>query len=278
MLLDSLSQGIVHEVTKNKRPLDGDYPFYCLIETSGSNTEHDAEKLEKFLEDVMGKDIVADGVLAQDESQLKSLWRWREGIPECLGHWGGVYKYDVSIPLKDLYRLVDDTKARLENAGLIGDTDEFPVKGVVGYGHMGDCNLHLNVAVRRYDKEVERQLEPFVYEWIAKQNGSISAEHGLGLAKKKYIGYSRSDTMIGLMKQVKAMYDPVSTSTPGHIMRNLPNLGTEWHHEPVQVCMKPGKACALYSLAGVPRRRLGTSQYEASFDTVDQGQDPCFQC
>jgi FAD/FMN-containing dehydrogenase len=209
-LMDSHSQALVHQVTNNKRPLEGEHPFYCLIETSGSNSEHDNEKLEKFLEDVMETEIVLDGVVAQDKSQVKSLWGWREGIPECLGHWGGVYKYDLSIPISELYSLVDETRKKIKEAGLMGDDDKYPVVDVVGYGHMGDSNLHLNVAVRRYDKEVEKALEPFVYEWIAKRSGSISAEHGLGLAKKNYIGYSRSDTMIGLMKQIKNLYDPVS--------------------------------------------------------------------
>ena len=209
-LMDGRSQDLVHTVTKNKRPLEGQYPFYCLIETSGSNTEHDSEKLEAFLEHVMGEEIVADGVLAQDETQVKALWGWREGVPECLGHWGGVYKYDVSIPISELYSLVEETRERLKSAGLIGDTNDHPVVDVVGYGHMGDSNLHLNVATRRFDKATEKQLEPFVYEWIAKRNGSISAEHGLGLAKKAFIGYSRSATMIRLMKQIKQLYDPVS--------------------------------------------------------------------
>ncbi|KAL8696779.1 MAG: hypothetical protein Q9224_002625, partial [Gallowayella concinna] len=207
-LMDGQSQELVHHVTKKKRPLEGEHPFYCLVETSGSNAEHDSEKLQNFLEHVMEKEIVADGVQAQDESQIQSLWSWREGIPECLGHWGGVYKYDVSIPLSDLYKLVEDTRARLNSAGLIGNEDEQPVVAVVGYGHMGDSNLHLNVATRRFDKAVEEMLEPFVYEWIAKRNGSISAEHGLGLQKKPYIGYSRSETMIRLMKQIKTLFDP----------------------------------------------------------------------
>lgn len=210
-LMDTYSQDIVHKVTKNTRPLEGEYPFYCLIETSGSNSEHDNEKLEKFLEYVMEKDIVSDGVVAQDATQVKSLWGWREGIPECLGHWGATYKYDVSIPISELYDLVEETREKITEAGLIGETEEFPVVSVVGYGHMGDSNLHLNVATRRYDKGVEKILEPFVYEWISKRNGSISAEHGLGLAKKQYIGYSRSDTMIKLMKQLKNLYDPVSS-------------------------------------------------------------------
>ena len=208
-LMDGTSQDIVHAVTQRKRPLESKYPFYCLIETSGSNAEHDSAKLETFLEHVMSQEIVSDGVLAQDETQAKELWKWREGVPECLGHWGGVYKYDVSIPLPELYQLVEDTRARLHEAKLIGDTDEYPALNVVGYGHMGDANLHLNVAVRRYDKAIEKALEPFVYEWIQKRKGSISAEHGLGLAKKAFIGYSKSETMIRLMKDIKRLYDPV---------------------------------------------------------------------
>lgn len=215
-LMDRQSQDLVHTVTKKKKPLDNDHPFYCLIETSGSNAEHDSEKLERFLEHVMSEEIVSDGVLAQDETQIQSLWSWREGIPECLGHWGGVYKYDLSIPLPELYQLVEETRERLSAAGLVGSGDEYPVVGVVGYGHIGDSNLHLNVATRRFDKEVEKQLEPWVYEWIAKRQGSISAEHGLGIAKKPYIGYSRSVTMVNLMKQIKRLYDPVSKSCYSH--------------------------------------------------------------
>ena len=210
-LMDGQSQDLVHTVTNKKRPLEGSHPFYCLIETSGSNTDHDTEKLEKFLEYAMEEEIISDGVLAQDETQIHSLWSWREGIPECLGHWGGVYKYDLSIPIKELYTLVEETRERLTSAGLVGDDEQYPVVGIVGYGHMGDSNLHLNVPTRRFDKVVEKTLEPWVYEWVAKREGSISAEHGLGIAKKPYIGYSRNETMIRLMKQIKNLYDPVST-------------------------------------------------------------------
>lgn len=216
-MMDAESQELLHQVRPEaKRPLEGGqgFPFYCLIETSGSNGDHDAEKLGQFLEDVLSREVVADGVLAQDETQLRALWGQREGIPEVVNHGGGVYKYDVSIPLRDFYRLVEDTRQRVEEAGLKGDSDAFPVIDVVGYGHMGDSNLHLNVAVRQYDKAVERALEPFVYEWIAGVNGSISAEHGLGLAKKNYIGYSQSATKIGLMKQIKNLYDPKGIMNP----------------------------------------------------------------
>ncbi|KAL1966685.1 hypothetical protein VTN77DRAFT_3882 [Rasamsonia byssochlamydoides] len=213
-LMDGKSQSLVHQSTGNKRPLEGDYPFYCLIETSGSNAEHDIAKLESFLEHVMSEGIVADGVLAQDETQIQSLWRWREGITEALSHLGGTYKYDVSIPLPELYQLVEDCRARLTERGFVGDDDSFPVRAVVGYGHMGDSNLHLNVSVRQYNKEVEKAIEPWVYEWIAKRNGSISAEHGLGIAKKEFIGYSQNETMVKLMSQLKKLYDPNGIMNP----------------------------------------------------------------
>lgn len=211
-LMDRNSQRLVRTATANTPPLEAEYPFYCLVETSGSNADHDSDKLERFLELVMERGVVADGVLAQDESQARALWGWREGVSEASAHFGGVYKYDVSLPLDAMYGLVDATRAHLQAAGLVGDEDAAPVVDVVGYGHMGDANLHLNVAVRRYDKAVERALEPFVFEWIRERRGSISAEHGLGLAKKQYIGYSRSETMVRLMKQIKNLYDPVSFS------------------------------------------------------------------
>lgn len=213
-MMDGRSQKLYARASGSKLPLESEYPFYCLVETSGSNSEHDEEKLNNYLEHVMSEEIVQDGVVAQDETQVQSLWACREGVSEASQHFGGVYKYDLSIPLPQLYELVDETRQRMQDEGLMSEEDESkPVLDVIGYGHLGDQNLHLNVATRRYDKAVEKALEPFVYEWVAKRNGSISAEHGLGLAKKDYIGYSRSETMINLMKQIKGLYDPVSCTS-----------------------------------------------------------------
>lgn len=209
-LMDGRTQQLVHQVSGKKMPLDGEYPFYVLVETSGSEGEHDMAKLESFLEHIMNEGIIADGVLAQDETQFQTLWSWREGITESLSHVGGTYKYDLSIPLPELYQVVEDCRERLTKLGFVGDDDSHPVRTVVGYGHMGDANVHLNVSVRQYNKEVEKAIEPWVYEWIQQRNGSISAEHGLGLAKKEFIGYSQNDTVIRLMKQLKNIFDPVS--------------------------------------------------------------------
>lgn len=154
--------------------------------------------------------FVEDGVLAQDETELSNLWQWRDRIPEAIGKSGPCYKYDISIPLDKLYDIVGDLRNRLISAGVMGNSDDNPAISTLGYGHIGDGNLHLNVTMRRFDKEVEALLEPYVYEWIEKVNGSISAEHGLGFAKKNFIQYSKDPIMVKMMKSIKEHYDPVS--------------------------------------------------------------------
>ncbi|CUM67919.1 uncharacterized protein PRCAT00005631001 [Priceomyces carsonii] len=207
--MDSKSQKLCQRYLKVDHPIEsGDYPFYILIETSGSNKDHDDEKLENFLANAMEEGLVSDGTIAQDETQLRNLWSWRESIPEASTLDGGVYKYDVSLPLKDLYSLVDEISERLSKAGIVGFEDSSkPVVEAIGYGHLGDGNLHLNVCVREYSKEIETVLEPFVYEWIRSKKGSISAEHGLGFQKKNYISYSKSGPEIEQIRELKKHFD-----------------------------------------------------------------------
>ena len=140
-------------------PLSDTYKFNLLIETSGSNTDHDSSKLSDYLEHVLEKEIISDGVLAESETQLKSLWAIREGVTEGLAHaGGGVYKYDLSVSLDHLYDLVEET--RRHTKGVEGIVD------VVGFGHIGDGNLHLNVVVDKFSPEIEKVLEPWLYQWI----------------------------------------------------------------------------------------------------------------
>ncbi|KAF9928038.1 hypothetical protein BGZ67_007195 [Mortierella alpina] len=201
-----------HLVAGNNDPLESPHPFYVLIETSGSNKDHDDEKLTNYLEGLLTDDIVQDGVVAQDTTQFKNLWAIREGIPEACSKTGTVYKYDLSIPVPVFYQMVEDMRARLDNAGLLGKDKE--VDCVVGFGHIGDGNLHLNFAAKRYSDAVTNIIEPYVYEWTAKHSGSISSEHGLGVFKSPYLHYSKSPSMIQLMRRIKTMLDPNGIMNP----------------------------------------------------------------
>ncbi|CAH1437215.1 unnamed protein product [Lactuca virosa] len=179
------------------------YNFYVLIETTGSNESNDKEKVEGFLVDAMESGLVSDGAIAQDLNQASSFWQIREGIPEALQKAGAVYKYDLSIPVEKMYDLVEEMRIRLGGKA-----------NVVGYGHLGDGNLHLNVSAPQYDDAILGEIEPFVYEWTSKQRGSISAEHGLGLMKAEKIYYSKSTATVELMASMKKMLDPNGILNP----------------------------------------------------------------
>lgn len=136
-----------------------------MIETGGSNAEHDEavrpsrlgladmQKLSGLTEYLLENELVTDGVLAQDTTQLQSLWAVRETIGESAGKAGSVYKYDVSVPVGQMYDVVEQVRTRLGEAGLLGQDWEGKmgvyeggrVLAAMGYGHMGDGQSDLLV-------------------------------------------------------------------------------------------------------------------------------------
>ncbi|KAG5517805.1 hypothetical protein RHGRI_038241 [Rhododendron griersonianum] len=207
--LDSHSMDLVlNHLEGVRNPLPPSmHNFYVLIETTGSDQSYDKEKLEAFLLRYMEVGLISDGVLAQDINQAFSFWRIREGVPEALMKAGAVYKYDLSLPIEKMYDLVEEMRMRLG-----------PAAKVVGYGHLGDGNLHLNISLPEYDDTVLGQVEPFVYEWTSKHRGSISAEHGLGLMKANKIHYSKSTESVHLMVSIKKLLDPNGILNPYKVL------------------------------------------------------------
>ncbi|XP_061345595.1 D-2-hydroxyglutarate dehydrogenase, mitochondrial-like isoform X2 [Gastrolobium bilobum] len=139
--LDSQSMNLVlnhMEGARNPLPMPL-HNFYVLIETTGSDESSDKQKLEAFLLGSMENELISDGVLAQDINQASSFWLLRESIPEALMRAGAIYKYDLSLPVEKMYNLVEEMRSRLGNAA-----------NVVGYGHLGDGNLHLNISTPRF--------------------------------------------------------------------------------------------------------------------------------
>lgn len=123
-------------------------------------------------------------------------------------HDGYVYKYDFSISVSTFEDLVQDMKDHLGP----------DVKRVCGYGHIGDGNIHLNITTENYDKNVTAKIEPFVYEWVSKRLGSVSAEHGLGFKKRNFISYSKSPEAVSMMHKLKKMFDPNNILNPYKVL------------------------------------------------------------
>jgi D-2-hydroxyglutarate dehydrogenase len=79
---------------------------------------------------------------------------------------------------------------------------------------LGDGNLHLNITSQEYSSELLNKIEPFVYDWVSRQRGSVSAEHGLGLKKRDYIEYTKSPTSVHWMRRMKKLFDPNNILNP----------------------------------------------------------------
>ncbi|KAH6917236.1 D2HGD protein [Coprinopsis sp. MPI-PUGE-AT-0042] len=190
---------------------------FVLLETSGGRKEHDEEKLQDLLEALLGADtpLVTTGVMSQSADQFAGIWALREGIPEAVSKEGKTYKYDISIPVSSFQEVVDGTRAHLQSKGLLHDN---AVKHVVGYGHVGDGNLHLNVIAHSFQPEIEAALEPYIYEVVQNLRGSISAEHGIGAMKTHALPYSKSQSSIELMRRIKQVFDPNGILNPGKVL------------------------------------------------------------
>ncbi|TDL28415.1 FAD-binding domain-containing protein [Rickenella mellea] len=190
---------------------------FVLVETSGGKREHDEEKLNELLESLLSADkpLITTGVLSQSPAQFSSLWALREGVTEAVSKEGKAYKYDISIPLSAFKDVVDATREHLRKKGLMRDD---AVKHVIGYGHVGDGNLHLNVVAQTYSKEIESALEPFVYELVESYRGSISAEHGVGVMKTHALHYTKDAVSIEWMKKIKELFDERGIMNPGKVI------------------------------------------------------------
>lgn len=89
---------------------------------------------------------------------------------------------------------------------------------VCGYGHLGDSNIHLNITSEQFSPELHSKIEPFVYEWVAKHKGSISAEHGVGFKKRDYLHYSKPNEAIEIMARIKKLLDPKGILNPYKVL------------------------------------------------------------
>ncbi len=193
-------------------PFETDCPFYALLEFEALNEDIANEALATF-EHCVEQGWVIDGVMSQSDQQLQNLWKLREFISETISHWTP-YKNDISVTVGKVPAFLHDIDA------IVGE--HYPDFEIVWFGHIGDGNLHLNILKPESMAKEEffakcATVNKWVFEIVQKYNGSISAEHGVGMTKRDYLTYSRSAAEIAVMKSIKAVFDPNGIMNPGKI-------------------------------------------------------------
>lgn len=200
-----------------RRPLSEPHPWHLLVELAWSLEDGLSERLEKVLSTVVEMGLVDDGTRAESEAQRANMWRIREGQSEATRHLGHVVRSDVTVPIAAIPELVDRMRDWVEA--------EHPEVRPIPFGHVGDGNLHFNFVVppARFE-ELRRVLLEKLYDEVAALGGSISAEHGIGRAKREALWRRRPPIDRELMLRIKRALDPSGIFNPGAIFP----LEEEW--------------------------------------------------
>lgn len=207
---------VLRHVHGCRDPFGDAHPWYVLIELS--DTQPDAllnQLLEIGIGEALEKGWVIDAVVASSESQVAALWAMREGISEAQNHEGPSLKHDISVPVSCIPDFIETTDQRLR--------DRFPGVRIVTYGHVGDGNLHYNISkpVGADDARFKAQHEAImqvIYDSTVSFSGSISAEHGIGQAKRDAARHYKDPLELELMRAIKTTLDPKGLMNPGKVL------------------------------------------------------------
>ena len=191
------------------------FKWLILIEFSSiENSKNEKDKIEKILMKIIDQNLANNIFIPQSLNQAKNIWHIRESISEAQKKEGGSIKNDISVPIKDISEFIN-TAVKLSKKQIPGSRN-------VIFGHIGDGNIHFNISqpIKSSKAEFlgkEKDLREQIIKLTIKLNGSFSAEHGIGLARKEDLKkYKKKD--VEVLKSIKNSFDPKNIMNPGKII------------------------------------------------------------
>ena len=195
-------------------PFDTASNYYALIEFDGGDGDAANLALEAF-DHCVEAGYATTGIISQSEQQRQDLWRYREFISESISPYTP-YKNDIAVRVSRVPEFLGEVDALV--------TKRYPAFEIIWFGHIGDGNVHLNIlkpddwSTDDFKRECE-QVSEEVLGLVRQFEGSVSAEHGIGLLKRDQLGYSRSDQEIRFMRAIKSTFDPDGVMNPGKLLQ-----------------------------------------------------------
>ena len=194
-----------------REPLDSVQPWYALIELTSGEPGAAEAGMERILSTAFEADLITDAAIAQNETQVRDFWKLREEQSAAQRPEGGGWKHDVSVPVSRIADFLDEATAAVERFE--------PGARVSAFGHVGDGNMHYDVLC-----PPGADLQAFLGRWeagsqvvhdiVARYEGSISAEHGLGRLKTEEARRYKSPLEIATMQAIRAAIDPKRIMNP----------------------------------------------------------------
>jgi FAD/FMN-containing dehydrogenase len=198
------------------------YPFqtktpYCvLIEISDNESENHAyELLNSMLEHAFEKSLITDAIIPQSLKQSRNFWSIREHIPLSQVEDGKNIKHDISLPISNIPDFLKEAEKLIKS--------NFASARIIDFGHLGDGNLHYNVAAPTNEDpdifmENKSVINEMIHDLVHQMHGSISAEHGIGSNKAQELTKYKSSVELNLMKKIKFSLDPNGILNPNKIL------------------------------------------------------------
>lgn len=212
-LISSAAMAIVlQEIPDTRLPMEASAPWYVLIEVEADS---DGEALQQTLVDGIDRGWIVDAVIAKNAAESESFWRLRHSISEAEKRRGAGVKLDVSVPIGRIADLIHDGLEALAGCGE-------NIRPVL-FGHVGDGNLHFNALLPgglddHAQTALRDSVSDAVYDTVVRLGGSISAEHGIGRLKKRYLEHYKHPVELELMRTLKRALDPDHILNPGKVI------------------------------------------------------------
>ncbi len=206
---------VLNNIPGTRPPFDRSHPWYVLAELSGHSENDLAAALEETLASCLERGMVHDALIAANERQREEFWRLRHGLSEAQKPEGGSIKHDISVPVSQMPRFISEASAAV--------TRFIPGCRPVPFGHMGDGNVHFNIS-----QPVDMDTQAFLDQWpamnaivhdiVMRLDGSISAEHGIGVLKRDLLPDVKPAVELDMMRAIKQALDPEGILNPGKLL------------------------------------------------------------
>lgn len=184
---------------EGKPPLDQEYNYYILLESLGGDIESDSKRFISTLSQALEDGMIADAAIAQSQSDRDAMWAIRDDVLQVAQNYP-IFTFDISVSLNHMESYVAELKQTL--------AQKWPDHTCMIFGHLGDGNLHIIVGMGDDSEDAQHEVSEVVYQGLISRGGSVSAEHGIGLQKKSYLSWSRSEPELEIMSLLKKALDP----------------------------------------------------------------------
>jgi len=202
---------VVNNIPGQRDPFDAPHPWYVVIDWDVETAAEGAAVAETLLGSAFEKNLTLDAVIAQSETQAAQILSIRENMSAGQKFLGGSIKFDITVPLNRIPEFFEKADAAMEK--------QIPGCRPVGFGHFGDGNIHYNIA-----QPVNMDKEEFLNHWqavsetvfdiVGQFDGSISAEHGIGVMKKADLARRADPVKLTMLKSIKQALDPDNIMNP----------------------------------------------------------------